>query len=311
MSFYRNENLLSTGLKAETTSGTPETLTQLEFTGNWKAGLISHKSETQTLKVGVGTTKLASGKEYGELADISMPFSSGIEKDLIQSAGAVVTVDGASTHYDIGGSVYSGMPSGDKGRLATSSITINQYDGKEKLVLSGAKPSSLKISGKAGEIVSLSASLTGLFSKTNSSTTYFQVPAPESINILKGSALELGGVSYEYQDIEIDFKPTLKTIDDASSVSGIAGFEIVDIDPRITISTYPGDADIIALVKANTVLDFSWTIGTGVGNVFTFSGKVQIESHEASYSDALQIRKLVLVPVYTTEHNYQLRITNS
>jgi Flp pilus assembly pilin Flp len=311
--YYRNNTKgLNTGFKVETVPGTLETLTQTEFTGDWDAGLIQPKQDIQKLKISAGTTKLVPGKLYGEIQNFKIPLANGTESGLIAALGAVVTVGTTTTTYDVGGKAWDTTTL--NGRLATTSLTVGQYDGKEYLTLSGARPSSFKIGAKVGEILFTELNLQGNFAKSNSVITYFQEPSASfNLNVLKGDALTINSIAYEYTDFEIDFKPTLKIVESGSASSGVSAYEIVDIDPQITITVYPGDpatGDLYTLLTAGTVVPLSWTATSAVtSNSYTVTGSVQLDSGDASYDNNLQVRKLVLIPVYNSANPYQLRIS--
>jgi hypothetical protein len=305
---------LHTGWKVEATEGTPATLAQVDFTGDWTAGPINLKVAQNAITVGgqVGTTKLVPGKSYGELQNFKMPIYGEDELNIMSVAGAFVTV-GTPNTYDFGGSAYNVNSGANAGRLSTTSLTFNQYDGAEKYILAGSRASSFKLGAKAGEILYIDATFQGAFTKANSDITLKQLANTSfGLDALKGDALTIGGTSYVYQEIEIDIKPDLKQAESAGSSTGIAGFELVNIDPTITISLYPGDpsvSDLWTTMLTNPSTALSWTFGSGVGNVYTLTGNFQIDSQESSYSNNFQVRKLVLKPVYNAATAYAMRIS--
>lgn len=308
---YRNSTqALHTGFAVESTEGTPATLTSANFVGDWNSSLIVPKFTTQEVKVGgfTGTDKIVTSKYLGELSSFKLPMSNGVEGPILQAGGAYK--QGSS--YLFGGSIYSAISGSDKGRISTTSLTFVQYDGKEAYTLAGARPTSLKFGGKAGEVIYVEAGLNGNWSKTVSNIAYFQQPTSAfNTNILKGSSLSLSGTFFDYTDIEVDLKPKTNAIESAASSTGYVGFEAIDIDPTITIGVYPGDPtakDLWNMFLGSAVIPFSWSFGSGTGNTYTITANLQISSQESSYNNDVQQRKLVLKPVYNPAQNYKLSI---
>lgn len=317
MAYFRNDTAaLHTGVALETTEGTSATISSANFVGDWDAGLIVPKYTVNNVKCGgsVGTDKLVTGKVYGELASLKVPFSNSVGTLSLKALGAFYT-SGATSTYDIGGSVYSGITGTNKGRISTNTLTFVQYDGREQYVIYGAKPSSLKLGAKSGEVITMEAAYQGSFYKTNSSISYFQTPTSfRNFNLSLGAALSINGVTYDYSDVEIDFKPTMKPIESAASASGYAGFEIEDINPEIAVTLYPGDptaADLWTMLAANTPVTFSWTFGSGVGNSYVVSALVQMNSQDSSYDNNTQVRKIVFMPAFNSALPYKMRIAIS
>ena len=313
---YRNNTkALNLGWKIETTEGTAATMTQTEFTGDWSASVINPKYTTNPIIVGgqVGTSKLITSKYYGELQNFKMPLAGEDELNILGACGAFVTQPGPPITYDFGGNAYNTLTAAQQGRIATSSLTFVQFDGAEAYTLTGARASSLKFGAKAGEPIYIDAAFAGNFSKANSGITWFQKPSTNfNLDVIRGNALTINSQAFEYLDIEIDLKPDLKMIESGSASSGYSGFEIVNLDPRITVTLYPGDpttADLWSMLSSNTAVPFAWTWGSGTANVYTLTATVQIESQEASYGNNVQNRKLVLVPVYNVANAYQMRLS--
>jgi len=308
MAYFRLQTGLQTGFKNESNPGTPETLTSANFVTDVNASLIIPKYSTAKIDVGgrVGNDKVVTTKVYGELATFKVPFSNGAGLELIK---CIANVSG--NNYQIAGS-YSNQVSPNKGRIGTSAITVNQYDGQEMLILAGSKPSSLKVGAKAGEPIYLEGALQGSFSKAISGIQYFQSPSTSFvINNALGNTISIGGQSWDFTDIEIDFKPTLAQIESGAVSTGYAQFEITDLQPAISVTLYPGDPtvkDLWAMLATNTPVPFSWTFGTGVGNTFTITAQVQIDTQDAPYDSGKQTRKLSLIPVFNPATAYNLNI---
>ena len=319
MAYYRIDTAsLHTGIKLETLEGTAETLAQTDYVGDWKASLIAPKYTVQSIQTGgdVGNTRLVTSKVYGEMSSFKTPAAYGIEVSLLETVGGMMSQNTGdhdhTLYYDFGGNTYSAIVAPDHGRISTKTLTVQQFDGKESYILSGARPSSLKISAKSGEIVYVDAALQGKFSRSVSSITYWQKPLDNPmLNVLLGNSLTINGTAFDYTDIELDFKPTLKIVESGASATGYSAFEIVDLDPQITLSVYPGDpaiADLWAMMQTNTPVPFAWTFGSGNSNTYTVSALVQFESQEAPYDNNIQTRKIVIKPVYNSATAYKLRI---
>lgn len=310
MAYFRIEKSgLNTGIALETNPGTVETLTSANFIGDYEASLIAPKVETAKIGIGgnVGTGKMVTTKNYGELNSFKIPVANSNCDAVFRAGGAFV----AGSSYQFGGS-YSGMTSPNKGRISTSAVTITQYDGKEKYTLFGAKTATLKFGAKSGEVISLEASFQGLFQKANSEIQNFQRATPNYTFNTNG-VLNLGGTEFDYEEIEVDIKPTIKMIESGSTSAGYLQAEITDMDPTITINVYPGDPatkDLWNMMVTNTPVPFTWTFGAGTGNTYTISApSVQFESQEAPYNAGIQTRKIVLKPVYNSSYSYRLQVT--
>ena len=311
MPTYRNDTKsLSTGWKQETVEGTAETLTLTEFTGDWDASHIQLKYSTARVPGVVGTSKIVTGASYAELASFKFPMASKAEQPIMEAFGAVYSA-GSPCYYTFGNGAYNGATSANIGRISTKAVTIGQYDGEELITMYGAKATSFKISAKAGEVIYAEAALQGSYTKTTTKVTTYQLPGAGKVNILKGATLSIGGQVFDYTDIDIDFKPSTKLVESGAATNGIVAVEVVDIDPRITISVYPGDPavkDLWTMLSTNTQVPFSWTFGSGAGNTYTVTCDVGFESQEASYANNIQVRKLVLVPVFKSGTAYQMQI---
>lgn len=307
----RQESLLATGLSIEGTEGTSATLTSANFVGDWKAGLIVPKYTTNKLEVGgnIGVDKVVTSKVYGEMSSFNMPVGYGQEGVILKAAGAYST---ATSAYYFGGTVYSALSGTDKGRVSNTSLTLASFDGKEQTVIYGSRPTALKFGAKSGEIVKLDSTFKGVFYKAISSQTYFQKPTVYAPNNLTNTTLSIGGTNFEFSEIEVDIKPTVKDIESAGTVTGYAGFEITDLDLTITTQLYPGNPntkDLWAMMASNTPVAFSWSFGSGAGNTYTVSALVAFEQQDAPYESGIQMRKLVLKPVFNSSNNYKLAIT--
>lgn len=306
--FRLDKSGLQTGYSLETVTGNPETLTSASFVGDYEASLISPKYETVEIKVGgqVGTSKLVTTKKFGELNSFKVPVANS-NCDAVFRAGGAFVVGG---NYQFGGS-YVGMSSPNKGRISTSGLTFVQYDGKEKYTLFGAKASTLKVGQKVGEVVYLDASFQGSISDpVSSDIQYFQKPTSNNTYNTNG-ILSIAGTNFDYKEIEIDLKPTLKMIESASTSAGYLQAEIVDQDPTITVTIYPSDPSVKnlwALIASNTPVPFSWSFGSGAGNVVTFTATVGFSSQESPYDAGVQVRKIVMKPVYNSANSYRLNI---
>lgn len=314
---YRLETAgLHTGYGKETTELTAATLTQTSFTGDWKCSPINPKYTTREINVGgqVGVDKIVTSKVYGELSSFSAPVYGGNEANLFAALGAIVTVNSspASTDYSFGGSIYQSMATADRGRISNTSLTFTQYDSVESYTITGARPYAFKLGAKNGEEIKLEASFAGAFAKATSSITFNQLRATNTaLNVLMGNTLTLGGVAVPFSEIEIDFKPNLLKVEAANNSAGYAQFEIVDLDPTITLSLYPaapGTLDLWSLIKSNAPVAFVWSFGSGTGNVYTVTAQVAFVSQEASYDNVAQIRKVVLKPVYNSAKTYGINI---
>lgn len=241
-----NTTGLQSGYKIEATEGTAVTLVAADFINDATMGPIQQKSTTVKFGAGgsTGTDRVFTSKVYGELNSFELPMCMGQEADILKVGGAYVTV-GTGTDYAFGGTIYSGTAAPDKGRISNKAMTLAQYNNGNLVSLYGAKPATLKIGAKNGEYIKLSASWNGQYSSVASATTLTQVRNSSKVNLLKNSAVTLNGKALAYTDIEIDFKPKLKSVEDASSVSGYSQFEITDLEPVITINPYVGDTAVI------------------------------------------------------------------
>ena len=313
ITFRTKTEALQTGWGVETTEGTAVAVTSANFVGDYTAELIQPNYETQEIKAGgsVGTDKMVQGKMRGELSSFRIPVANGSEGPLLKSVGGYLS----GTNYYFGGDIYSNISGSDKGRISTTSITFVQYDGLEKYTLVGSRPATMKISAKNGEVVYLDSSFSGNWSKANSTIAFFQKQTSAfNQNGLKGSPLTIAGTSFDYTEIELDFKPKLTSVESAASGSGYAAFEIVDIDPTFTISVYPGDPsikDLWTMFATNAPIPFSWSFGSGAGNTYTITANIQIQSQERIYSNDIQEAKIVFKPVTNPAQPYKLAISIS
>lgn len=313
MAYYRIERSgLHTGYAIESTENTLATLTSANFVGDHEAGLITPKYDTveQTIGGRTGTEKIATGKFYGELPSFTAPVSTNNEASLFRAVGGVVS----GSSYYFGGDIYNLVSGANKGRISSTSLSFTQYDGKEQYNLAGARPTSLKIGGKNGEVIKATAAFQGLFTKAVAAPAFMQKPSPNKLNVLIGNALSISGVAYEYTEVEIDFKPTVKAIESASSTCGYTQFDVTKLDPTITVTVSPLDPathDLWAMLATNPAVAFSWSFGSGTGNVYTLTATVQQASQEGSYDNGIQKRKLVFKPVYNASNVYKMSITVS
>lgn len=313
MAYYRIERSgLHTGYAIESTENTLATMTSANFIGDHEASLITPKYDTVEIKVGgrTGTEKIVTGKVYGEMSNFTTPVSTNNETGFFRSVGGIVS----GSSYYFGGSVYGTVTGANKGRISTTSLSFTQYDGKEQFNLAGARPTSLKIGAKDGEVVKATGAFQGFFTKAVSAPTYFQAPTTNKTNILLGGSLSISGVAYEYTEVELDFKPSVKAVESASNASGYSQFEVIDIDPTITVSLYPGDpatTDLWSMMASNPSVPFSWSFGSGAGNTYTVTATVQQTQQEGVYNNGIQQRKLVLKPVYDSTKIYELAVTVS
>lgn len=296
-----------TGVTLESVAGVAENLTSANFIGNWVRSPINIQSTSYRMDIGgnVGAGSLTTVDKMGEVT-ITSPLSEGDVAYSLACGGSVVS----GNDYLFGGS-YASLRNTDKGILSLSSCTFNHYDGKEKYVLYGAKPASLKISHKTKEAVMIESVWNGLVENSESNIEYAQKPKP-NFRVNVAGNLSIGGTAFDYTEIEIDIAPETVMPAVGNTSAGYRAAEIVSVDPKISVTLYPGDPSVKNLWNMFTgrdSVDFSYSFGSGTGNTYTITAKVQISTEEDSPIGNLAGRKLVLIPVFDNVNNYRLKIT--
>lgn len=277
------------GYKLESVPGVAETLTSANFIGNHGKTYIAPVVEDYKLEIGgnLGFVDIVGVTKYGKIEGFSAPMADGDPGFALRCAGAKV----AGGTYSYGGAYASGI-------ISTSSVTFVQYDGAKKYVLFGGKPSSVKVSHKAKNPVMVEASFEGSVTVESSSAVFSQTPKiPSHMNGF--GTLVLSGITAEYQTLDIDLKPELVR-PEAGNAQGFVQAEIVGVSPEISVVVYPGDPSILNLWQAyidKSELSFSWTYGTGTGNVYTWTGDVKIDTQDIQDISSIAGRKLTLVPL--------------
>lgn len=302
---YRLESDLQTGYALEAVSGTPQVLTADDYVGMYdNVSIISLDTEKSefTNAGSVGPNLLVSGKSKGTLGNIDIRFAMGQGLDLLETIGAKVVAGTGYTDYIIG-----------KSLTACKSATFQQCDGNQTFIVSGARPTNLKLGAKSvGSEIILSAGFIGAgsHSVTNPNLNVTEIP-DFIVNTLQDNSLLIDNYAFQYSDFELDFAPKCSLKTSGASTSGYHEAVVSSLAPVISLTLNPGDAvskNLLAMYQSKSIIDFSFSCGSGTNNTYVLTSKVQIKSHDATSNEGSQIRKVVLQCVKGgTDHLLKIR----
>jgi hypothetical protein len=300
-----------TGWKIDATEGTETTLVAADFTGDWNASEIQldRKIIDVTVAGTLGTAKTVLGSSKGTLAGFTMPISTLKEAGILQAAG----FDAGTGTMNIGGQKYI-TTGANASRISVKSLSINQYNGYSLIKLLSAKPTSLSLTGKLDEVITLNADFAGIYSATSATGyTIPQIPATVSPIAFAGSTVTIDAVALKVSSLSLDFGIQYADVADGSLATGFGMGEITDIKPKITINPLAvAAATIDFYTKYNTgaTVNFVWTFGSGTGNAYTVSATGVITSMKGNLDNDIQ-RKEIVIEVINSATNYGVKIVNA
>jgi hypothetical protein len=199
------------------------------------------------------------------------------------------------------------MSGANAGRLSSNIATIQQHDGLHRYTLSDAIPTKFSIEAKDGEPIQANTSWIGRYAEVSGSSITPNASMSGTTSIGINSVISIDGVNLEWSEVSVDFGIKTSTLDNAGAADGLAGWDLVDLDPSITVNPYAlsvTNKDIWSAIRNATSVVFSWAFAP-----YTLTATCKIDSQERSFDNDVGRQKLVLKPIFNSATGALIKLT--